>query len=867
MQLLFATTLLVSAALLFVVEPMFAKMVLPLLGGSPSVWNTCLVFYQAALLAGYGYAHLSVRWLGPRRQVLLHLLLFVLAYAVLPIGVAQGWLPPGNRNPIPWLWMLLMISMGLPFFCISANAPLLQAWFAASGRRGSEDPYFLYAASNLGSMIGLAAYPLLIEPRLTLARQSWGWAGGFLLLNCLVAACAIRLWRSARGGVRATAGLSGSATGGGWRALLDKPTVAPGEEEDAGTRGHGDAESPDLPASPRLRVSASWAGSGEGRGALPTPDTSGPAAAASLAPVTLARRLRWIALALIPSSLLLGVTTHISTDLAAVPLLWVIPLMLYLLSFVLVFARRQVLPHRWMVRLQAVGLVVLAGIMYSGGLYTSQIMVAAAIHLLAFFLTAMVCHGELAADRPASASLTEFYFWLSAGGVLGGLFNALAAPLMFNSVLEYPLMVVAACLLRPWRRTPHAPREGGRHAGSDQFARRLHANPMLALQNVIDFAAMLTLGAVFAFTAWAIPADRFVHLADKIHRAWLTGLAHQLTGAQAKIVWLCVAGLLALVLQRRPFRFAAAVGTVVLVGMICSEHATTLCRSRSFFGVLRVEREPNGKYGAHRLLHGSTLHGTQSLDPDEAGEPWTYYHRTGPVGAVFDALERREQFRRHGRIGVVGLGTGSIAAYGLPGQHLTYFEIDPAVVRIARNRDYFTYLSNCKADWDYSLGDARLRLADEQDGQFDVLLVDAFSSDAIPIHLITRQALELYFQKLAAGGLLAVHISNRHLDLEPVLGNLAEDLDLVARTDKDEDEMAVGKCSSTWVVLARRTEDLGDLKDDDNWEPAKTNARQRVWTDDFSNVVGVMEWDWDWSWLPGWKWCQQAWNWWHRPRK
>ncbi len=342
-----------------------------------------------------------------------------------------------------------------------------------------------------------------------------------------------------------------------------------------------------------------------------------------------------------------------------------------------------------------------------------------------------------------------------------------------------------------------------------------------------------------------------------------------MTGSQAKIVWLCVAGLVALVLQRRPVRFAAAVGTVVLMGMICSEQETHAVPQpellRRAAGGIRAQ---TASYGAHRLLHGSTLHGMQSLDPEEATEPWTYYHRTGPVGDVFDELEASEQFRRHGRIGVVGLGTGTIAAYGQPGQHLTYFEIDPAVERIARNPDYFTYLSNCKANVDVSLGDARLSLADEPDGQFDVLLVDAFSSDAIPIHLLTRRGPGAVFPEAgparAAGG--------PHLQPPPGPGAGAgqpgrKTWACVARTDNDRDETAVGKCSSTWVVLARRVEDLGDLKDNDDWERTKTDDHQRLWTDDFSNVIGVMEWDWDWSWMPGWKWWQRASDWWHRPRK
>ena len=361
MQLFYATTLLLSATLLFVVEPMFAKMVLRLLGGSPSVWNTCLVFYQAALLAGYVYAHVSVKWLGVRRQAVLHLVLLCVPWLVLPIGVAQGWTPPHEGNPAVWLWLLLTVSIGLPFLCVSASAPLLQAWFAQTGDREAKDPYFLYAASNLGSMIALAAYPLIIESHLTLAEQSRWWAAGYGLLMAMVAVCAVGLWisRRAAGSPQASEDPTAQETHAAG-------CVAPIVIDDA--------------------------------------------------PITLARRLRWLALSLVPSSLLLGVTSHLSTDIASVPMLWVIPLMLYLLTFVLVFARWQFLTLAKMAWFQSGWLVILAAVFYVGGLHTSQVAVLFVIHLLAFFLTAMVCHGQLAADRPASSHLTEFYLWMSVGG-------------------------------------------------------------------------------------------------------------------------------------------------------------------------------------------------------------------------------------------------------------------------------------------------------------------------------------------------------------------------------------------------------------------------------------------------------------------
>ena len=351
---------------------------------------------------------------------------------------------------------------------------------------------------------------------------------------------------------------------------------------------------------------------------------------------------------------------------------------------------------------------------------------------------------------------------------------------------------------------------------------------------------MLLLIAIFATAVWILPREETTHLT-------------------AKVTLVSLAAVAAFLLNRQPARFAVAVGIVMIVSLTCSGQTSPLYCTRSFFGVLRVEyeeeKDDEGEITsrAHRLLHGSTLHGTQGLDPEDALEPWTYYHRTGPVGDVFDTMQTRESFYKRGQIGIVGLGTGSIAAYGLPGQHFTYFEIDPAVEQIARDPQCFTYLRDCRANIEVRLGDARLSLDDEPDGKFDVLLVDAFSSDAIPLHLMTREALKLYFQKVAPGGLLVMHISNRHLNLEPVLGNLAQDLGVVARVRDDRREQKKGKCASTWVVLGRNEEDLGDLKDDKDWEPVEPCPTKQLWTDDFSNIISVMNWDFDWSWVPRWK--------------
>jgi hypothetical protein len=805
MGLVFSATILLSAALMFTVEPMFAKMVLKLLGGAPSVWNTCLVFYQAALMAGYIYAHLTLKWLGPRRQAVLHLVLLGLAWICLPIGVGEGWTPPTEGNPVVWLLEMLTFCIGLPFLCISASAPVLQSWFAYLGGRSAKDPYFLYAASNLGSLAGLAAYPLLIEPRLALKSQTEWWSTGYGLLMALFALCAVAVWMAES---RPAKVAKPAADRPKKEALL--PVTLPEGLEFADV------------------------------GAEVLPD-------GFRAPVTLLRRLWWLALALVPSALLMGVTAHLAVDIASVPLLWAIPLGLYLLSFIIVFARWPILKWLWLLRVfQAGALVAAMGMFYLGGVYTKDIVTQGLLHLAAFFLTALVCHGELAADRPATEHLTEYYLWMSGGGVLGGLLCALVAPQIFNTVLEYPLILVAACLLRP------LPRPG----------------PFEGFRRWSNLSLMLMQGCVFAFVVWAIRFKGSADVAAQWKSEWLKTLVADLTSYEAKTDWVIVAAVLAFLLQRRREWFAAAVATLMGVCLICSDQGNLLLTARSFFGVLRVETEyyHRGERGieAHRLVHGSTLHGMQSTDPADARVPWTYYYPTGPVGDVLGesgVLRKRRGFLHHGRIGVVGLGTGSIAAYAEPGQKLTYFEIDSKVRSISRDSGKFTYLENCRGDLDIRMGDARLTLNNEQyDNQFDVLLVDAFSSDAIPIHLITEDAVKMYFQKLKPDGLLMLHLSNRHLDLEPVVAATAEDLNLVARVrndsfDDEDPSEPYGKSQSDWAVLARTKDDLGQLlmdEEDDNgdidarklWKPFKSNPDFRPWTDDYSSIVSVMNWRW-----------------------
>jgi hypothetical protein len=760
---LFAITLFVGAALLFLVQPLVGKLLLPLVGGSPGVWNTCMVFFQAVLLGGYLYAHRSTGQLGVRRQAVVHLVLLAavlfafqaaLAATGSPVPVVSRLLPADQDYPVVGLVALLGVAIGVPFFVLSTTSPLLQRWFAATGHPSACDPYFLYAASNAGSLLGLLGYPFVIEPRLTIAEQKWVFAVGVFAYTGLVVACAAVVLRS---GDR-TATRSRSAE------------LGTGSEE-----GEADSE---------LRAPSS---------ALRAP-----------------RIARWVFLSAMPSSLLLGVTTHVSTDLAPVPLLWVVPLALYLLSFILVFARWPDGLHRIVGRVTPILIlfVVLSLLMYAAEPFG----LIAALHMGAFFGVCLVCHGELARDRPPPEQLTAFYFWLSMGGVLGGLFVALVAPLVFHKLgmVEYPLALVLAAAVRP----------RGDENGHEPPLRT--ADVLLVLL-LLGLAIGLVLVVPRFVTVPVEPDDPDALPARLLRGGLMFGLP----------------SVAAFALVRRPARYALALAALFAAGAFDQgQLGDTLHMERNFFGVVRVTKSPDGKF--IRLIHGTTLHGQQRADEHDNPRPMTYYHPRGPVGKLFDAIPQE----RIKRVGVVGLGTGAVAYYARPGQEWTFFEIDPAVARIAR--DYFGFLPACDkrgVRCDVVLGDARRSLVRVPDGSFDLIILDGFCSDAIPVHLLTREALKLYFDKLTPGGVLAVHISNNHLDLPPLVARLAADHDppLAVRYCHDvasEEERADGKSDSQWMVLARTEADLGKLANSLYWERVPV-VPGPVWRDDFANLLRV----------------------------
>lgn len=720
---IFTAAIFTSAFLLFLVQPMFSRMVLPLLGGTPAVWNTCMLFFQAALLGGYLYAHVGARRLGVRRQAAVHVVVLALAAVVLPITVA-GAAPRGGEAPVPWLLLLMCATVGLPFFALSATGPMLQKWFSGTGHRDAANPYWLYAASNLGSMLALLSYPFLMEPRMRLMAQSRAWAAGYAVLAVLVVLSAVAVWRLA-------------------------------------------------PAA-----------------AAPPIDGTASTDAADARAVTAGERLKWVALAFIPSSLLLSVTTFITTDISPIPLLWVLPLALYLLSFTLAFATRPPLRHRWMLAVQPFFIAAVSLLLMYG--FTRKPLQVIPLHLLAMFVTAMVCHGELARRRPSVSHLTEFYLWIAVGGVLGGIFNVLIAPVAFTRTWEYPVVLTLSCLARPW---PHAP-----------WTRRRVMQYLLRTAGFVLALLMVSRLDVPGIPEW-------MHLP-------LAALALALVSAG---------------LGRAPVFLALCIGTGLFVRaywVVSSE--PTLVRHRSFYGQYAV-LNVFGKGGFHALYHGSTLHGAQSLDPAHRREPMTYYLRSGPLGQLFAATAAEDGRRR---VAVVGLGTGTVAAYAHRGEEWTYYEIDPGIVKIARDPRYFTYLSDAPTPIHIVLGDARLSLRSAPASHYDIMVVDAFNSDAIPVHLLTREAIGVYLAKLAPGGVLALHLSNRYLDLEPVVAALASERGLVARVGTNVPQ-GFFQSPSTWAVVARGEADLGSIATDPRWRPARGRPDVRAWTDDYSSILTV----------------------------
>jgi hypothetical protein len=719
---LYVLTSFLTASLLFLVQPMVGRMVLPAFGGSPQVWTTSMLFFQVALLVGYGYTHLTTTRLSARVQPWVHLGIAAVPLALLPIALAVT--PSGRGGLAPSIELLVGLTVGVaaPFIVIATSGPLIQRWFSWTDHPQADDPYFLYAAGNLGSAAGLLAYPFLLEPALPIDGQAWVWAIGYGLALVLLSTCAVVLRRRQR------------------------PDRAVEERE----------------AVDRMRTSTAVLAVGG--------DTD----------VGLRRAGRWILLAFVPSSLMLAVTSLMSTDIAAVPLLWIVPLGLYLLSFTLAFSGWGPTALRWATMAAPVVVVGAVAIRPAG----APMLLALGVQALVVFVGGLVAHGLLAADRPPPVLLTRFYLLVAVGGALGGLFNSLIAPLVFPTLLEYAIAItLLMALVVRWR-------EPVVNAGGWPLARRLVA--MLGLA-VLPIALWLVLGTTL-LDGWGLARLPLVLV-----------LALPLVTPQGLSGAIGVAVI-----------FAAAVPQLLPIG--AADHI-----ERTFFGVHRVVTVD----GERQLIHGTTVHGTQDVSrPASRRQARSYYHPDEPFGDLMGLSEAR-------LLGVLGLGAGGIAAYGEPGQRLVFHEIDPAVVDIAW--DWFSYLEDTPADVDVMLGDGRLTLEDLPE-PYGVLVVDAFTSDAVPVHLLTLEAFETYMEAIEPDGLLAVNISNRYLDLAPVLAATVAELGLdgVQMAGSGEPD---GATPSRWVAMARTSEVLAPLRQA-GWE--ELPERQVTWTDQRSSLYSVL---------------------------
>jgi hypothetical protein len=722
----FSATLLLSALLLFSVQPMVAKMLLPVLGGAPAIWAVSLCFFQMLLLLGYAYAHLLGR-VGGRWGPAIHVALLLAAFLTLPVALPAAREPPAEGVQL-WLLTVLAGMVGLPFLVVSATAPLLQAWFGRIGHRRSGDPYFLYAASNAGSLVALLAYPPLIEPLLTLSSQSRVWMWGFLLLAACIAGCA-------------------------W--------IMVGQEPDTGLLSDENDSS-------------------------------------AAAPVAWGARAGWVLLSLVPSGLLVAYTTYLTTDLASAPLLWVVPLALYLATFIVVFRERSLLSDRVLLMLQPVAVAGAVAANEWTGDYSWA--VSALLGLVAFVITCLVCHSQLYALRPGRRHLTGYYLALSLGGVLGGAFAALVAPLVFTGTWEFPLLLALGMFCRPalWRK----------------------------LQT---WRAAAALGAAMAAGAGALGLLAFL-LGRDVLTASSDLRLDVVCGIAVLLVLLSAAGW--------PRAAASAAIAMVLAMIVLPSAAVPVYVTRDFFGTHRVIETASGNY--RMLLHGTTVHGIQLNQSGTAALsrmiPLAYYHPSGPLGMGLE-LARTAAGEGPLRVGIIGLGTGAMACYAKPGDRWRFYEIDPAVARIATTPSLFRYIARCLPEPDIVLGDARLTIAREPDRSLDFLLVDAFSSDAIPVHLLTVEALALYLRKLSDRGLLVLHISNQNLDLAPVIESNVAALDGVSAVYA-EGKRAGGALASQAVLISRDPEMLSPVL---GWHHARQLDKPAVrpWTDDYSDILSA----------------------------
>jgi len=751
---LFAGTILVSAFLLFWVQPLFAKMILPVLGGSSSVWTTSMLFFQLALLAGYVYAHCSSRMLTVGRQITVHIALLGVAFLFLPFSLDYATVEEPAGSPVAWLLSFAFLTVGLPFVMVSGSAPMLQRWFSLTRHRDRHNPYFLYGASNLGSMAALLLFPLVIEPAIGVQDQTRWWRTAYGILVVLFACCATATYRNLELG----AGLAGEEGG---------------------------------------------------------------APASSEGPVSTGKRLAWVFLAFIPSSLMLGLTSHVTTDITPVSMFWILPLTLYLLSFVLVFSRfHQLLPYKALAGVIILCTLTLAAMRLAGFYKTlDAAIVSIALHTALFFAAALLFHGYLSSTRPKAAHLTEYYLWLAIGGMLGGMFNAVVAPVIFNQVYEYyaVILVVFAFALRVLaaKSGPATSLPLGTAAGMAAFFATI-----LFLLLVVDTISSRPITA----------AVRHAFLAGSLMMVLLAAILAKMGRFSRRIVVVVMA--------------AGIVGNVLVQ---TTTHANLLL-ARSFYGSLRIKlkHDKNG-IPYHLFIHGSTRHNIQQ-DPASSKQPESlmYYNRKANIGHALEVM--KSHLRRSLHLGVVGLGAGAVSVYLDEGDTATFYEIDREVVNIATDGNYFTYLEKSAGKKEIVIGDARLQLRRAPDASFDILLIDAFASDAIPVHLLTAEALAMYLGKLKDDGALLFHLSNRYLNLKKVVQGyrlpLGYALYYASKKGVEKPEPAnqpMGYFSHSQVaVIARESALPKGITQSARWQKLEQDSGFSQWTDDFSNVLGVL---------------------------
>lgn len=713
--LIFTLTIFLSASLLFFVQPLFAKIVLPVIGGSPAVWTSAMLFFQSVLIAGYLYAHLSTRYLPVRVQAVLHVALWAVALMFLPPALPENWRLDAEGAVALQTLGLFAVGVGAPFALLSSNAPLIQSWYARSGGPSADDPYFLYGASNLGSLLALLAFPLLAEPWLGAGQIATGFTGGFMALGAGLLACGLM----ARG-----------------------PNCA-----------------------------------------LPTTRSR---TAAGLKPGQIGL---WLALAFVPSSLMLAVTSKIGTDIGAVPLVWVIPLALYLLTFVLTFTGRTVFRGAWLTQFAQLSIVL--GICIFAGVTGAYLGPVQALMLItAFFAVALWAHRRLYELRPAAEHLTAFYVTMSVGGALGGLFNSILAPLVFSDLVEGAMTLV--------------------------FALALVFQPILKLTTqtfVRAVAAGTATGAIATTALLAAPPSPLVLVAA-----------------------ITAAGALAFALCRRHLG-AATLATALALALPAwlAGPDDRLFHDRSFFGLHQVLDQD----GARIYSNGTTVHGAQPLADLGAPrpQPTSYYHPVAPMGQIMSSTKGRQAQS----IGIVGLGVGALACYAQPGQDWHFYEIDAMVDRVARDTEFFTYLSSCTPDAPTHLGDARVVLQDQTDIRFDILVIDAYSSDAVPVHLTTDEAIGLYLDRLTPTGLLVFHISNRYYDIGLPLARSAEarGLHMWRQMTGPDDSDDPGYRASDVALIARDPDHVQSLLDSGDWISWASDGGA-PWTDDRANALSIL---------------------------